>query len=146
MVYRLIDLFAGAGGMTLGFSKRFSQPFESVWANDHNKDAVATYNANFGNHCESGDIVDLLGNPATIIPTADVVIGGPPCQGFSLLNKNREGDIRKELWRPYLEVVRRSGAGVFVMENVPQLLGSPEHEAICCTAQAMGFQTVSAKL
>ena len=48
--YRLIDLFSGAGGMTLGFSERFVQPFKSVWANDFNQDCVVTYNANFGDH------------------------------------------------------------------------------------------------
>ncbi|MFQ5741624.1 MAG: DNA cytosine methyltransferase [Acidobacteriota bacterium] len=53
------------------------------------------------------------------IPRADVVVGGPPCQGFSLLNKQRRQDARRQLWRPFLEVVRRAGASVFVMENRP---------------------------
>ncbi len=144
--FRLIDLFAGAGGMTLGFSAKFGNPFVPVWANDFNDYAVETYKANFGAHCESGDIVSILERESTEIPDADIVIGGPPCQGFSLLNKQRENDPRKQLWRPYLEVVRRSGAQVFVMENVPQLLGSPEHEEIVDEAEKMGFQLVSAKL
>lgn len=76
----------------------------------------------------------------TQIPPADVVIGGPPCQGFSLLNKNRQGDSRKQLWRPYFEIVECSGAQVFVMENVPQLLGSFEHGEIMGMAEAMGFK------
>jgi len=101
--FRLIDAFAGAGGMTLGFSKRFGHAFDSVWANDINKYCVETYSTNFGGHCLSGDIVDILNDPSVKIPEADVVIGGPPCQGFSLLNKNREGDPRKHLWRPYFE-------------------------------------------
>ena len=138
--FRLIDVFAGAGGMTLGFSKMFGHAFDSVWANDFNADCVRTYRRNFGDHCVSGDIVDILNDPATEIPPADVVIGGPPCQGFSLLNKNREGDPRKQLWRPYFEIVERSGAQVFVMENVPQLLGSFEHGEIMGTAEAMGFK------
>lgn len=144
--FRLIDVFAGAGGMTLGFSDRFGHPFDSVWANDFNDYCVATYNANFGNHCVPGDIVDILNDPDTRIPQADVVIGGPPCQGFSLLNKNREGDPRKQLWRPYFEIVERSGAKIFVMENVPQLLGSFEHGEIMGTAQAMGFKVWGAAL
>jgi len=139
--FRLIDAFAGAGGMTLGFSKRFGHAFDSVWANDFNNYCVETYNTNFGEHCLSGDIVDILNDPlANKIPEADVVIGGPPCQGFSLLNKNRQGDPRKQLWRPYFEIVERSGAKVFVMENVPQLLGSFEHGEIIGTAEAMGFK------
>jgi DNA (cytosine-5)-methyltransferase 1 len=108
--FRLVDAFSGAGGMTLGFSKRFGHAFDSVWANDFNSYCVDTYNANFGDHCIPGDIVDILSDPATRIPKADVVIGGPPCQGFSLLDKNREGDPRKQLWRPFFEIVERSGA------------------------------------
>jgi len=138
--FRLIDSFAGAGGMTLGFSKRFGHAFDPVWANDFNNYCVETYNINFGGHCLLGDIVDILNNPSITIPQADAVIGGPPCQGFSLLNKNRQGDPRKQLWRPYFEIVERSGAKVFVMENVPQLLGSFEHGEIIGTAQAMGFK------
>ena len=140
---RLIDLFAGAGGMTLGFSKSFGHAFQPVWANDFNEYCVETYNANFGKHCVPGDIVAVLKDPATEIPQADVVIGGPPCQGFSLLNKKRKGDTRKELWRPFFEVVKRSGAKVFVMENVPQILGSVEHGEIVGTAEAMGFDVDS---
>jgi DNA (cytosine-5)-methyltransferase 1 len=138
--FRLIDVFAGAGGMTLGFSTLFGHAFDSVWANDIDGACVRTYCRNFGNHCVSGDIVEILNNPKTEIPPADVVIGGPPCQGFSLLNKNREGDPRKQLWRPFLEVVERSGAQVFAMENVPQLLGSFEYGEIISTAEALGFK------
>jgi DNA (cytosine-5)-methyltransferase 1 len=144
--FRLIDVFAGAGGMTLGFSEKFGHPFDSVWANDFNDYCVETYNANFGHHCVPGDIVDILNDPKTKIPKADVVIGGPPCQGFSLLNKNREEDPRKQLWRPYFEIIKRSGAKVFVMENVPQLLGSFEHGEIMGTAEAMGFKVWGAVL
>ena len=144
--YRLIDLFSGAGGMSLGFSARFNQPFEPVWANDYNKYCVDTYNKNFGPHCVSGDIVDILNDPDFDLPEADVVIGGPPCQGFSLLNKNRENDPRKELWRPFLDVVDRSGASMFVMENVPHLLGTFEHGEIVGAAKSLGFTVTQDKL
>jgi len=143
---KLIDLFAGAGGLTLGFSSAFGHHFTPVFANDFNSYAAATYNRNFGEHCITGDINDLLADPKTVVSRADVVIGGPPCQGFSLLNKMRDGDPRKQLWRPFLEVVKRSRAGVFVMENVPQLLDSPEYEEILKAADSMGFKTASAKL
>jgi len=139
MPFKIIDLFAGAGGLTEGFRETFGDRLNPVWANDFNRFAVDTYNANFGPHCVPGDIVDLISNPATQIPPADIVVGGPPCQGFSLLNKNREGDIRKELWRPFMEIVRQSGADIFVMENVPQLLNSPEHADILCVAEELGF-------
>lgn len=148
--FRLIDLFAGAGGLTLGFTNVRTAGGESaflpVWANDFDEAATATYNANFGHHCIHGDIVDILENPATEIPDADVVIGGPPCQGFSLLNKNRVGDPRKQLWRPYMEIVERSGARVFVMENVRQLLTSAELHEIREEAERQGFEVASALL
>lgn len=144
--YRLIDLFCGAGGMTLGFSNAFGKPFHSVWANDMDADAAATYNRNFGPHCVAGDIVSLLEDASAPIPQADVVIGGPPCQGFSLLNKGRSDDPRKQMWRPFLEVVRRSEATVFVIENVPQILGSPEHLEITEAAEALGYRLAFGKL
>ena len=145
-VFKLIDLFCGAGGMSLGFSERFGHNFKAVWANDFNKYCVNTYNANFGNHCLSGDIVGILQDPSVTIPRADVVIGGPPCQGFSLLNKKKENDPRNQLWRPFLEVVERSGATVFVIENVPQLLGTFEHGEIVGSAEELGFKVWHGKL
>ena len=145
-VVRLIDAFAGCGGMSLGFVRLSKARFEPVWANDVNEYAAETYNTNFGNHCTIGDIVDILADPEMIIPKADVVIGGPPCQGLSLLNKGRADDPRKHLWKPFLEIVKRSNASVFVMENVPQILGSPEFKAILEESQEMGFKVASSKL
>lgn len=146
MVIRLIDAFAGCGGMTLGFVRLSKGRFVPVWANDVNRYAAETYNANFGHHCTIGDVVDILSDPKTKIPDADVVIGGPPCQGFSLLNKARAYDPRKHLWKPFLEIVRRSNASFFVMENVPQILGTPEFKAIVDEAQEMSFNITSGKL
>lgn len=141
---RLIDLFSGAGGFTVGFTS-LKRPdgtpyFDPIWANDFNKYAADTYNYNFGHHCHYGDIVSILEDDLTKIPEAEVVIGGPPCQGFSLLNKNRETDPRKALWLPYMEVVKRSNAKVFIMENVPQLLGSDEFRQIVECAEDLGFK------
>jgi DNA (cytosine-5)-methyltransferase 1 len=146
---KLIDLFSGCGGLTLGFTQVHTadgEPFfEPVWANDFDEDSVASYNSNFGDHCVHGSIVDLLEQDVEL-PDADVVVGGPPCQGYSLLNRDKEGDPRKQLWRPYMEVVDRVGADVFVMENVPQLLGSGEHEDIRTRAEELGFEIASTTL
>ena len=128
--------------MSLGFSPKFGHDFESVWANDYNYWAAQTYRNYFG-HCINDDIVDLLRRREIDIPKADLVIGGPPCQGFSLLNKNKHADPRKQLWRPFLEVVVRSGADIFVMENVPQLKGSPEYDEIEWEADKLGFKISS---
>jgi DNA (cytosine-5)-methyltransferase 1 len=134
---RVIDLFAGAGGFTLGLCK--TGKFEPVFANDFNAYAAKTYNANFGDHCLHGDITDLLANNSFKFPEAEIVIGGPPCQGFSLLNKQREDDPRKQLWRSFMEVVSRVKPMAFVMENVPELLASAEYGDIKNHAQSMGY-------
>lgn len=144
--HTIIDLFSGAGGLTLGFTENFNHSFLPIWANDFNEQAAASYNLNFGGHCHLGDISGFLDDYLLPIPKADVVIGGPPCQGFSLLNKKRAGDPRKQLWRPFFEVVKRADADVFVMENVIQLLGSPEYGQIVEEAARLGFQVASAKL
>lgn len=138
-----IDLFSGAGGLSLGFERLSELPFKSVWANDFDEYAGITYNHNFHSHCHTGDIVNILENKSTTIPKSDLVIGGPPCQGFSLLNKKRTNDPRKKLWIPFLDVVERSGARAFVMENVPQLLNSLEHEEIIEWSNSKGFKVWS---
>ncbi len=145
MKYRLIDLFAGCGGMTLGFvHPEFCGKFESVFALDSDPAAVRSYRANFGDHAECGDVEELATSDR--IPKADIVIGGPPCQGFSLLNKKKEGDRRRALWEPYMDIVARSGARMFVIENVQGLLKSDEHDRIKARAAGLGFDTVSALL
>lgn len=142
--FKVIDLFSGAGGFTLGFVG--TGRFEPILANDFNAYAAKTYNANFGDHCIHGDINDLLERPSLRLPKADVVIGGPPCQGFSLLNKQRIGDPRKELWRAFLEVVEHVKPSVFVMENVPELLSSSEFTLIRARAKKLGYFLVSGVL
>jgi DNA (cytosine-5)-methyltransferase 1 len=140
---RTIDLFSGSGGLTAGFSEIFGHRFEPVWAIDNDESAVDSYKANFGNVCVFADIVDYLKNKKDLIPKADLVIGGPPCQGFSLLNRNRENDSRKSLWSPFMEIVKLSEAKVFLIENVPQLIGSEEQEKIENMAKKLGFRTYS---
>src|SRR4051812_46047645 len=92
---RMIDLFAGCGGLTLGFTS--TGHFTSVAAVEHDLAAASTYAANFGeDHVHWGKIEDWV---KTNLPAADVVIGGPPCQGFSNLGKRSPSDPRNELWR-----------------------------------------------
>lgn len=140
-MYKLLDLFSGCGGMTLGFTDpRFCGGFRSVFAVDHDKAATASYRINFGNHAVCGDIEDWAGGKHDI-PNADIVIGGPPCQGFSLLNKGRKGDVRRSLWQPFMDLVSACGASMFVIENVQGLFNSPEHRAIASRAHEIGFPT-----
>lgn len=145
MSWKVIDLFSGAGGMSLGFADpRFCGGFKCVLAVDNDAAAIATHKLNFGGDSVCGNIEIWLKD--AIIPQADVVIGGPPCQGFSLLNKKRNGDARRALWEPFLDVAVRSGARIFIMENVAELYRSPELDDIRARAAKDGFKTVAAIL
>lgn len=136
MPLKIIDLFSGAGGLSSGFMSH-KKRFTPILAIDNDSAACKTYNSNFGDHCLNVDIdIWLTENE---VPKADVVIGGPPCQGFSLLNKNRKGDERRGLWEPYMEIVEKSEAKMFVMENVQGLLKSSEFAQICEKAESLGF-------
>lgn len=139
--FKVIDLFSGAGGFTSGFVA--TGKFEPIFANDFDIHAAKTYNSNFGDHCLHGDINSLISRPGFRLPEAEVVIGGPPCQGFSLLNKQRLGDPRKELWMAYMQVVQEVRPLLFVMENVPELLSSDEFKQIQVWAERMDYQLVS---
>ena len=133
MKLRLIDLFAGCGGMTRGFVD--TELFEPVFAVEMDRDAASTYAANFGaDHVFAGPIEEVAE-----FPDGDVVIGGPPCQGFSPLNRNGVGFERRGLWREYLRALDEAGPTAFVMENVPELLASPEYRNFRAAAEARGF-------
>ncbi|UEA50389.1 DNA cytosine methyltransferase [Mycobacteroides abscessus] len=121
----VIDLFAGCGGMTAGFAAEGFNPVLSVEFNLH---AAATYAANFGeDHTVFGDIKSVKKRQ---IPEADVVIGGPPCQGFSNLGSKDIDDPRNQLWREYLRVVGAAKPKVFVIENVDRFMKSPEFDLL----------------
>jgi DNA (cytosine-5)-methyltransferase 1 len=119
---RVIDLFAGCGGLTQGFVA--SGYFQPVAAVELDVQAAATYAQNFGDHVYVGDIADWVRGS---LPAADVVVGGPPCQGFSALGKRDPRDPRNLMWRHYVEALRRVRPAFFVLENVPQFLRSPEY-------------------
>jgi DNA (cytosine-5)-methyltransferase 1 len=121
----MIDLFAGCGGMTAGFAQ---EGFKSVLAVEFNDHAAATYAMNFGEqHTFHGDISTL---PDDRIPEVDVVIGGPPCQGFSNLGNKEVNDPRNKLWKEYLRVVAKASPKVFVLENVQRFLKSSEFQLL----------------
>ena len=136
MRLKIIDLFFFFFCLSSGFLEH-KNIFTPVLAIDNDSAACKTYNTNFGDHCLDVDIEMWLTEKK--VPIADIVIGGPPCQGFSLLNKNRKGDIRRDLWEPYMEIVEESGAKIFVMENVQGLLKSTEFAQIVERAESLGF-------
>ncbi len=119
----MIDLFAGAGGLTAGLH-RGSDRFHAVLAVEKDVAAAATYSANFGDVVHVGDIQEWLRDDD--VPRVDVVVGGPPCQGFSLIGKRDPSDERNALWRHFVETLRRARPRAFVMENVPSFLRSQE--------------------
>lgn len=127
-----MDLFAGCGGMTRGFVD--TGFYDPVFAVEWDRDAAETYATNFGDHVFVGPIEDVES-----FPEVDVVIGGPPCQGFSPLNMRRVGLDRRGLWLEYLRALEQSEPRAFVMENVPELLRSAEYEAFHDAAENLGF-------
>ncbi len=126
---RLIDLFAGCGGMTVGFAREGFAPVLSV---EWDRAAASTYAANFGeDHTYWGDISDVADDD---IPDADVVIGGPPCQGFSNLGSKDVDDPRNKLWKQYLRFVQVARPQVFVLENVERFRRSSEFALLLAEA------------
>ena len=115
---KILSLFAGAGGMDLGFK---NAGFDIVWANDFDPDSVKTYKRNFGDHIVLGDIEKIRTNNMPNNP--DVVIGGFPCQGFSIANLGRSvDDSRNKLYKQMLRVIRVKKPKFFVAENVAGIL------------------------
>jgi DNA (cytosine-5)-methyltransferase 1 len=129
---RLMDLFAGCGGMTRGFVD--TGAFEPVFAVEWDADAADTYARNFGEHVFVGPIEQV-----EAFPDVDVVIGGPPCQGFSPLNMRGVGLERRGLWREYLRALGESAPRAFIMENVPELIRSAEYLKFTREAEKLGF-------
>src|SRR3954452_165015 len=118
--------------MTRGFVD--ARRYEPVLAVEWDADAAETYALNFGDHVFAGPIEDVPSFPAS-----DVVIGGPPCQGFSPLNMRGVGLERRGLWREYLRALEESEPRAFVMENVPELLKSGEYVSFRRAVEKLGF-------
>lgn len=114
---KVVSLFCGAGGLDLGFIQAGHQV---IWASDIDEHAVATYKHNIGNHVHGADIKEI---DASTIPDCDVVVGGFPCQGFSVANMGRKAnDSRNQLYLELLRVIRDKSPSFFVAENVKGLL------------------------
>ena len=115
---KVVSLFSGGGGLDLGFKQA---GYDIIWAIDNEKNAVETYKKNIGNHIILGDINKIDLNE---IPNADIVIGGPPCQSFSLAGKRNVEDARGQLvWR-YLKIINKIKPKAFVFENVTGILSA----------------------
>lgn len=142
----IADLFAGAGGLTEGFRRAGFLPVAAV---EHDKWAALTYAANFGEHVLACPVEEVKvrkvggilvwsgfgidGKPVEFdTPEIDVLIGGPPCQGFSPLGRMNDWDYadpRNKLWEHYARILHAVQPKMFVLENVPELLKSAEFGA-----------------
>lgn len=129
---RVIELFAGCGGMALGFKRA---GFRTVLANEWDRDACDSLRANITDR-----VLNCAIQEVERFPDADVVAGGPPCQGFSNLGERVPNDPRNQLWRHYFRCVEQVRPAVFVLENVPPLLKSAEYEEMLRVAQQLGYR------
>lgn len=122
----VLDLFAGAGGLSRGM-KDASPRFRTALAVELDPDAAATYRENFGDVVYEGPIQDWLNNRN--VPRVDVIVGGPPCQGFSTLGKQDVEDERNSLWTHYARTIVEARPKYFVVENVATFLKSAQFSA-----------------
>lgn len=128
--YTAASLFCGAGGLDIGFHRA---GFRTVWANDFNRDACETFRRWSGADVVCGDIGKIdVGD----IPDTDIILGGFPCQGFSLSGPRRLDDSRNTLYRHYVRIVREKQPLAFVGENVKGLLSMGNGEIIEAIVQA----------
>ena len=127
---QMVDLFCGAGGLSLGFTQ---EGFTTALANDIEPCCVDTYAHNHPetprDHIVLGDIREVIDHLEGLLDgkSIDIVVGGPPCQGFSMANRQRLiDDPRNHLYKSFVEVVNRVRPRFFVMENVKGMLSVAE--------------------
>ncbi len=110
---KVVSLFCGAGGLDLGFKMA---GHEIIWANDLYGDAVETYRHNIGDHVVCEDITKIS---EADVPDCDIIIGGFPCQGFSVANTKRHvSDERNVLYKQLIRLIKAKKPKFFLAENV----------------------------
>ena len=116
LMYKVVSLFAGAGGMDLGLEQA---GMKVIWANDIDSDSCKTYRMWSDAVVVQGDIAQI---DFTTIPNADVIVGGFPCQGFSLAGPRRLNDERNALYKHFVWAVAEKKPYAFIAENVKGIL------------------------
>lgn len=129
--YTLIDIFSGAGLFSAGF---VDCGFRPVLAVDLSKEAVASYNRNLPPAAFAASVSGY-----DKIPAADVLIAGPPCQGFSTLGRQDPLDERNDLALEVPRWAKASGASIVVIENVPPFLNSPQWQTVATALRALDY-------
>jgi DNA (cytosine-5)-methyltransferase 1 len=134
-----VSVYSGCGGLDRGL---VDAGFKPLWANDHDATAVETYNALVGDHAVCGDVNRV---PWPEPRSADVVVGGPPCQGFSVAGKMDPTDPRSGHVWTFLEFVKHVEPRAFVMENVKALAISDRwsilRNSLEAHARRLGYDT-----
>src|SRR5690625_1222931 len=125
---KIVSTFTGCGGMDLGF---YQEGFQTVWANDFEEMALKTFKKNLSANTILGDITGIDPFTDKSIPEADLVMGGFPCQDFSIIWKRPGLDgERGGLYKNFAEFVASKRPKVFVAENVKGLLTANKRKAI----------------
>ncbi|MEV4421949.1 DNA cytosine methyltransferase [Patulibacter sp. NPDC049589] len=136
--YSVASLYSGAGGLDLGFQQA---GFELQWAIDFDRHAVETYNRNIADHAVCGDVLQHDPPPGL---RPDVLIGGPPCQGFSVIGRMNPSDERSKHVFHFLDVVADLRPRAFVMENVKALAVNERwagiREGLRKRAKSLGYE------
>lgn len=125
------DMFSGAGLFSAGAVRSGMTP---LFAIDLSKDAIATYNANVAPVGVVGSVLD-----DRELPQVDVLLAGPPCQGFSTLGRQDPLDVRNSLALEVPEWAKRTGASVVVVENVPPFLRSAKWRELADRFERDGY-------
>ena len=120
-MYRAIDLFAGIGGIRLGFEQVFQDNIETVFVSEWDEKATETYKANFGDEIEiNGDITKIKEED---IPEHDILLAGFPCQAFSMAGQRKGfNDTRGTLFFDVARIIKYHKPKVVFCENVKNLL------------------------
>lgn len=147
--YNVLDLFCGCGGLSLGFEEA---GYNVLLGIDIWEDALKTYAYNH-KHSKTlcADMSTLLGEDVKDIigdNSVDVIIGGPPCQGFSIAGKRIVNDDRNKLYKGFVRMVEYFKPKAFVMENVPNILSIGDgavRETIINDFKSLGY-TVETKV
>jgi DNA (cytosine-5)-methyltransferase 1 len=122
---KVVSLFSGAGGLDLGFKMA---GHSIIWANDLYSDAAETYKINLGSHIICKDIFTIDGNE---VPDCDIIIGGFPCQGFSVANiKRNVNDERNQLYKQLIRIINAKQPEFFLAENVKGIFSLAKGEVL----------------
>lgn len=141
----VIDLFSGCGGLSRGF---IAAGFEVLFASDSDQDSVNSYNQLIpGSHAANVDVFELAKDTTTYLGEfrdVDVLVGGPPCQGFSSINPKRSlDDPRNTCVDAFIAVVQNISPKVVVIENVSGLVSLHKGKALASiqeTLANMGYE------